>query len=52
LNEFTERAPKNKKQLFNLRHSSLRTAIEQGFGILRVVLDQLMKNLFGLMKHK
>jgi hypothetical protein len=35
LNEFTERSPENKKELFNLRHSSLRTVIEQGFGILK-----------------
>jgi hypothetical protein len=35
LNEFTERATENKNELFNLRHSSLRTAIERGFGILK-----------------
>ncbi|XP_061981434.1 uncharacterized protein LOC133701514 [Populus nigra] len=35
LNEFTERSPENEKELFNLRHSSLRTAIERGFGILK-----------------
>uniref|UniRef100_A0A2K2A2Z2 DUF8040 domain-containing protein n=1 Tax=Populus trichocarpa TaxID=3694 RepID=A0A2K2A2Z2_POPTR len=28
LNEFTEHSPENEKELFNLRHSSLRTAIE------------------------
>ncbi|KAG5255009.1 nuclease HARBI [Salix suchowensis] len=28
LNEFTECSPENEKELFNLRHSSLRTAIE------------------------
>ncbi|KAG5232567.1 nuclease HARBI [Salix suchowensis] len=33
LNEFTDRAPENEKELFNLRHSSLRTVIERGFGI-------------------
>jgi hypothetical protein len=32
LNEFTERVPENENELFNLRHSSLRTAIERGFG--------------------
>ena len=35
MNEFTERSLENEKELFNLRHSSLRTAIEQGFGILK-----------------
>jgi hypothetical protein len=35
LNEFTEHSPENKKELFNLRHSLLRTAIERGFGILK-----------------
>jgi len=35
LNKFTERSPENKNELFNLRHSSLRTAIEPGFGILK-----------------
>ena len=35
MNEFTERSPENEKELFNLRHSSLRTAIERGFGILK-----------------
>ena len=34
MNEFTERSPENEKELFNLRHSSLRTATERGFGIL------------------
>jgi hypothetical protein len=35
LNEFTERSPENEKDLFNLQHSLLRTAIERGFGILK-----------------
>ncbi|KAG5225383.1 nuclease HARBI [Salix suchowensis] len=35
LNEFTECAPENEKELFNFRHSSLRTVIERGFGILK-----------------
>ena len=35
MNEFTDRAPENEKELFNLRHSSLRTVIERGFGILK-----------------
>ena len=35
LNEFTERSPQNEKELFNLRHSSLRIAIEREFGILK-----------------
>jgi hypothetical protein len=36
LNEFTERSLENEKELFNLRHSSLRTAIERGFDILKI----------------
>jgi hypothetical protein len=35
LNEFTEHSPENKKELFNFRYSSLRTAIERGFDILK-----------------
>ncbi|GAV56836.1 LOW QUALITY PROTEIN: DDE_4 domain-containing protein, partial [Cephalotus follicularis] len=36
LNEFSkERSPENEKELFNLRHSFLRTTIELGFGILK-----------------
>ena len=35
MNEFTEHAPENKNELFNLQNSSLRTAIERGFGILK-----------------
>ncbi|GAV65183.1 LOW QUALITY PROTEIN: DDE_4 domain-containing protein, partial [Cephalotus follicularis] len=36
LNEFSkERPPENEKELFNLRHSSLQTTIERGFGILK-----------------
>ena len=35
MNEFTEHLLENKNELFNLRYSSLRTAIERGFGILK-----------------
>ena len=35
LKEFSDRPPKNEQELFNLRHSSLRTTIEQGFGVLK-----------------
>jgi hypothetical protein len=35
LNEFTEHSPENEKELFNFRYSSLRTAIERGFDILK-----------------
>ena len=35
LKEFSDRPPKNKQELFNLRHSSLRTTIERGFGVLK-----------------
>ena len=43
LKEFSDRPPKNEQELFNLRHSSLRTTIEQGFGVLKKrfrVLDE------------
>jgi hypothetical protein len=35
LDEFTEHSPENEKELFNLRRSSLRTAIERRFDILK-----------------
>ena len=35
LKEFSNRPPKNEQELFNLRHSSLRTTIEREFGILK-----------------
>ena len=35
LKEFNDRPPKNEQELFNLRHSSLRTTIERGFGVLK-----------------
>ena len=35
LKEFSDHPPENEKKLFNLCHSSLRTTIEQGFGILK-----------------
>ena len=35
LKEFSDRPPENEKELFNLRHSSLRTTIERGFGVLK-----------------
>ncbi|KAL4650310.1 hypothetical protein ACB092_01G078100 [Castanea dentata] len=31
--KFSDRPPKNERELFNLRHSSLRTTIERGFGL-------------------
>ena len=34
MNEFTKHSLENENELFNLRHSSLRTAIEREFGIL------------------
>ena len=43
LKEFSDRSPKNERELFNLRHSSLRTTIERGFGVLKKhfrVLDE------------
>ena len=35
LKEVSDRPPENAQELFNLRHSSLRTTIEQGFGVLK-----------------
>ncbi|KAL3530958.1 hypothetical protein ACH5RR_010280 [Cinchona calisaya] len=35
LKEYDGNPPQNEKELFNLRHSSLRTTIERGFGILK-----------------
>ena len=35
LKEFSDRPPKNAQELFNLRHFSLRTTIERGFGVLK-----------------
>ncbi|XP_039019765.1 putative nuclease HARBI1 [Hibiscus syriacus] len=35
LKEFTNHRPENAKELFNLRHSSLRTTVERVFGILK-----------------
>ena len=34
LKEFSDRSPENEQELFNLQHSSLRTTIERGFGVL------------------
>ena len=35
LKESSDCPPENERELFNLRHSSLRTTIEQGFGVLK-----------------
>ncbi|XP_075658889.1 uncharacterized protein LOC142628730 [Castanea sativa] len=35
LKEFSDHPPENAKELFNLRHSSLRTTIERGFGVIK-----------------
>ena len=35
LKEFSDRPPENEQELFNLRHSSLRTIIERGFRVLK-----------------
>ncbi|XP_076904401.1 uncharacterized protein LOC143559827 [Bidens hawaiensis] len=35
LKEYSTRAPHNAKELFNLRHASLRNAIERAFGVLK-----------------
>lgn len=33
--EFSDRSPENEKELFNHRHSSLRSAVERAFGVLK-----------------
>ena len=35
LKEVSDCPPENEQELFNLRHSSLRTTIERGFGVLK-----------------
>ena len=35
LKEFSDRPPENEQELFNFQHSSLRTTIERGFGVLK-----------------
>ncbi|XP_071713706.1 uncharacterized protein [Rutidosis leptorrhynchoides] len=35
LKEYSSRSPENAKELFNLRHASLRNAIERAFGVLK-----------------
>ena len=46
LKEFSDRPPENAQELFNLRHSSLRTTIEQGFGVLKKRFQVLDAELF------
>ena len=41
LKEFSDRPPKNEQELFNLRHSSLRTTIEREFGVLKKLFQVL-----------
>ena len=35
MKEFSDRPPENEQELFNLRHFSLRSTIEQRFGVLK-----------------
>ena len=35
LKEYSARAPQNARELFNLRHASLRNSIERAFGVLK-----------------
>ena len=46
LKEFSDRPPENEQELFNLRHSSLRTTIERGFGVLEKRFRVLDAELF------
>ena len=46
LKEFSDNPPRNDKELFNLRHSSLRTSIERCFGVLKKRFCVLDAELF------
>jgi hypothetical protein len=46
LQEFSDHPPENARELFNLRHSSLRTTIERGFGVLKKCFRVLGAELF------
>ncbi|KAL3524800.1 hypothetical protein ACH5RR_013172 [Cinchona calisaya] len=52
LKEYDDNPPQNEKKLFNLRHSSLRTTIEQGFGVLKKRFRVLDNDPFGSIKLK
>ena len=42
LKEFSDHPLENESELFNLRHSSLRTTIERGFGVLKKCFESWM----------
>ena len=44
MKKFSDRPPENEQELFNLRHSSLRTTIERGFGVLKKHFRVLKKH--------
>lgn len=50
LNEYTRQQPVNAEELFNLRHSSLRNAIERAFGILKKQFPILVNEKHYLFK--
>ena len=52
LKEFSDNLPRNDKELFNLRHSSLCTSIERCFGVLKKRFHVLDVELFGHSQHK
>ncbi|KAK5771643.1 hypothetical protein PVK06_047871 [Gossypium arboreum] len=52
LKEFSDQGPENAKELFNLRHLSLRITIERVFGILKKRFRVLDADHFGIFKLK
>ena len=46
MDEFSNCPPENERELFNLRHSSLRTTIERRFGVLKKCFQVLDAKLF------
>ena len=55
LKEYSRNPPRNARKLFNLRHSSLRNAIECAFGVLKKrfpIISSTTKPNFGLKTQK
>uniref|UniRef100_A0A803L0F1 DDE Tnp4 domain-containing protein n=1 Tax=Chenopodium quinoa TaxID=63459 RepID=A0A803L0F1_CHEQI len=52
LKEYTNNPPENERELFNLRHSSLRMVVERAFGVLKKRFRVLDASHFGRMKPK
>ena len=54
LKEYSICSPENAKELFNLRHASLRNAIERAFGVLkkRFSIIEVLQSLLIVLTHK